>query len=221
MIKDLISIIFPENCLGCRQSLINEEQFLCLKCKLDLPVTSDHTNVENELFRKFAFLPSVKTAQSFTYFIKGGLTQRLLYELKYGGKKELGTHLGRWYGEHLNFATIDRIVPVPLHKNKLRKRGYNQSEYFAKGLAEQLGIPVDLTSVRRKYITPSQTRKSRAERWGNMQNVYTAADNCLKGKSLLVVDDVITTGATIGMLCERLAEVGVREIHIASIARGN
>ncbi|NQZ74974.1 MAG: ComF family protein [Ekhidna sp.] len=185
-------------------------------------MTDDLQNPNNDLFRKFSFEPKIKSASSYLYFINGGIAQKLLYSLKYSGKKEIGTMMGNWlasaFDKNLN---VDFVVPVPLHKSKLRTRTYNQSEVIAKSFVSDLSsmeLRTDL--VKRTVATRTQTKKSKVQRWRNMQNVYSEVQHDLSGKSILIVDDVITTGATVGMLCERLIESGCSDLHILSVARG-
>lgn len=220
MLSDLISMIFPQNCINCQQSLISEEEYICTGCKIDLPYTKDHDNPDNELLRKFVFEEKVLTASSFMYFSKGGIAQKILHQLKYKGKKDIGELMGKWYAHDLAVLDIDFILPVPLHKSKLRKRGYNQSESFAIGIANFLEMEVNTSLIKRKKETATQTKKTKVERWKNLENVYSEIDVDLTDISVLVVDDVITTGATVGMLCSRLVEANVSSIHIACIARG-
>lgn len=200
--------------------MISEENYLCTACKVDLPITNDHTNPSNTLIQKFAFQRNIKSAASFLYFQRKGIAQRILHELKYNGKKELGVLLGSWFSSSLASLKVDIVIPVPLHKSKLRKRTYNQSEEIAKGIAVKLGLQIRTDLIKREVATETQTKKSKAKRWLNMENVYSASPEDLSGLSVLVVDDVITTGATVGMLCERLVEANVSEIHIAALARG-
>lgn len=219
MWSDFVSLIFPQNCINCQQSLISEEKYLCISCKIDLPYTDDHKNSENDLVQKFVFEERVSSAGSFLYFYRGGIAQKLLHELKYKGKKEIGELLGTWYARNLTDLHVDYIVPVPLHKSKMMKRGYNQSDFFAIGLGNELEIEVKNNLVARKIATETQTKQSKIERWTNLENVYSEIEEDLSDSSVLVVDDMITTGATIGMLCQRLVEANVKSIHIASIAR--
>ncbi|WP_462253862.1 ComF family protein [Ekhidna sp.] len=191
-----------------------------MSCKLDLPLTNDHQNPNNKLYQKFSFEPRVKSATSYLYFQRKGITQKLLHEVKYNGKKELAEQLGIWFSKSFKHFCFDMIIPVPLHKSKIRKRTYNQSELMAKGISEELKIPIRTDLVKRIVATQTQTAKSKTERWLNVSNVYSKPDEDLSNLSVLVVDDVITTGATVGMLCQRLIQCNVREIHIASIARG-
>ncbi|MEM6735224.1 MAG: phosphoribosyltransferase family protein [Bacteroidota bacterium] len=176
-------------------------------------------NPQNDLFQKFAFEPKIKSASSFIYFYQRGITQKLLHHLKYQKKKEIAFLLGTWFAQNLNHLTIDLIIPVPLHSQKQRKRGYNQSEFFAKGIAEILALEVLEDGITRVIPTTTQTKKSKVKRWSDMENIYSEASDEVRNKRLLVVDDVITTGATIGMLSNRLVEAEAEEIHIAAIAR--
>ena len=220
MISDLVSLIFPKTCIHCNQSLVSSENVLCTTCKIDLPRTNDHQNPENDLIKKFAFEPKVIHASSFLYFSQGGIVQKLLHQLKYQNRKDIGTQIGEWYSEFIDYQ-VDMIVPVPLHRSKLKKRGYNQSEYFANGLSKKLGIEVDAKSVVRTIATTTQTKKSKVRRWTDLESVYAVKDpDSLSDKSVMVVDDVITTGATIGMLCASLINAGVANIYVSSIARG-
>ena len=220
MFRDFVSLIFPRTCLSCKQSLISQEQFICTSCKIDLPFTDDHQNPTNSLFQKFAYQNKVKSAISYLYFQRKGITQRILHELKYNGKKDLGYMLGTWFAPQFMAHQIDMVIPVPLHKSKLRQRTYNQSEQIARGIADQLAVPSCTDLISREVATDTQTKKSKVQRWINLENVYSTASQDVAGKSVLIVDDVVTTGATVGMLSERLIESNVREIHIASLARG-
>lgn len=220
MVSDFISLIFPQNCINCQQSLISEEKYLCTACKIDLPLTNDFQNATNELLAKFSFEPKVKTANAFLYFHQRGVTQKLLHQLKYNRKRDLGVLMGTWFAPQLKNLDVDFIVPVPLHRTKLRKRTFNQSEQIAIGLSEGLEKEVKQHLIKRNVATQTQTRKTKVERWTNMENVYSKVDEDISGSSVLVVDDVITTGATTGMLCQRLCDAGVGQIHVACIARG-
>ena len=128
--------------------------------------------------------------------------------------------MGNWFATSLEGLEVDMVVPVPLHRSKLRKRTYNQSEQIGLGIADVLGFPMKPGLLKREVATKSQTSKSKVDRWLNVENVYSKCSEDLSGKSVLVVDDVITTGATIGMLCARLVESNVEEIHVACLARG-
>lgn len=220
MFNDFISLIFPTTCVNCNRPLIKAEKHLCTSCKIDLPTTDDHKSRKNELFHKFVFSSQIKSAQAFLYFHHAGIAQKLLHQLKYNGKKEIGESLGSWFADSLTGLEVDFIIPIPLHPNRKRKRGYNQSSYIAKGIGNQLGIEVREDIISRARQTTTQTKKSKVQRWQDLENVYSDASEVVRNRKVLVVDDVITTGATIGMLCERLSAQGVQEIHIAAVARG-
>ena len=140
MVRDFISLIFPQNCINCHQPLLSEEKYLCTGCKIDLPLTNDYQNGANDLFAKFSFESKVKTANAFLYFHQRGVTQKLLHQLKYNRKKDIGVVLGSWFAPQLANLEIDFIVPVPLHRSKLRKRTFNQSEQIANGISEELNV---------------------------------------------------------------------------------
>ncbi len=221
MLSEFLSLIYPATCLNCNETLISAENFICTSCKMDLPETMDHLNPENELFQKFAYNPLVKSAAAFLYFNEGGIAQKLIHNLKYEGAHEIGDLLGAEYGRTLStFLNPDIIVPVPIHKKKLSKRGYNQSLGFANGLAscfEESEVRDDL--IYRIKNTATQTRKNKLSRWQNVDNIYSEVKEDLEGKVVAIVDDVITTGATVGMLCDKLVEANASAIHILCIAR--
>lgn len=189
-------------------------------CKIDLPFTSDHEMKNNDLFKKFAFESKVKSARAYLYFRRESITKKLLYRLKYDGKKEIGLELGSLFAGKLVDLDVDIIVPVPLHRSKKRKRGYNQSEWISMGLERVLQVPVRTDLIGRRLATQSQTKKSKISRWAELENVYGRASKEVSGKNILIVDDVITTGATVGMMCDRMVEQNVGDLHIAAIARG-
>lgn len=222
MLADFVSLFFPETCLNCNETLISAENFICTTCKLDLPKTNDHVNEENQLYQKFVFEPLVKSASAFLYYTKNGIAQKLIHELKYGNKPRISNSMGLLYGVDLCQAiNPDIIIPVPLHKVRLKKRGYNQSSGFARGLCESFENSVvreDL--IHRIKNTQSQTRNNKISRWTNVENIYSDSSESLEEVSVLVVDDVITTGATVGMLCSKLKKAGASSIHVACIARG-
>ena len=221
MLSEFVSLIYPSICLNCNETLISAENFICTACKTDLPETLDHLNPENELFQKFAYNPLVKSSEAFLYFNDGGIAQKLIHNLKYEGSHEIGNWLGKQYGSTISdFFDPDIIIPVPIHKKKLKKRGYNQSLGFAQGLAtcfENAEVRDDL--IIRTKNTATQTRKNKLSRWLNVDNIYSDIKEELTNKVVMVVDDVVTTGATVGMLCDKLGEAAVSAIHVLCIAR--
>ncbi len=217
---DLVRLFFPRICVGCERGLLQGEHWLCSHCLLDLPVTNYHRWRDNPVYDRLLGRLPVTTAQAFLHFRKESIAQRLLHQLKYNNQPDLGVFLGRVYGEQLYelHEGWDVIIPVPLHATRLRRRTYNQSERFAAGLAAELDIPV-LSLLQRSQATETQTRKDRAHRWENMQHVFRVTDaNAVRGKKILLVDDVVTTGATLEACGQQLWGAGCVALSIACIA---
>jgi len=207
----------------CNSSLVIGEKYLCLACCLQLPETNNHLQKENGVEKSLWGRIPFDRAFSFLYFNQFGLTQKLLHELKYKGNQNLAHYLGETYARKIANTVqshgIDSIVAIPLHKRKLEKRGYNQSQAFANGISETLGL-TDLSSfiIRRKE-TDTQTKKTRDERWNNVDSIFSVLEpDQLKDRHILLVDDVITTGATIESCASEMIKYGNCTISIASIA---
>ncbi len=202
------------------------EKHICIGCRLQLPETNFHLETENKVEKTFWGRIPVERAFAFLYFNKAGLTQQLLHQLKYKGNQDLADFLGVIYGQRLVKTVenhkIDAIVAVPLHYTKLRKRGYNQSLAFANGLSKSLHIDNFSATVVRNKATETQTKKSRLERWQNVESIFTVLEpERLKNKHLLLVDDVITTGATIESCARAIQKQSGCLVSIASIAYAN
>jgi ComF family protein len=222
-INDFISLIFPRICAGCGNSLWKNEEGLCHTCEYHLPKTNFHHDLENPVTLLFRGRVKIETGAAFLYFNKGSKVQRLVHQLKYKGRKDIGIYLGDQYGQLLKYAphfnSADAIIPVPLHKKKLMQRGYNQSEQFAIGLAGSMNIPVNKHMLSRTKATETQTRKSRFSRYQNVKEIFTVqSPHEWKGKHLMLVDDVITTGATLESCVQALNEIAELKISIACIA---
>lgn len=226
MFDDLLSLLFPESCYACNGALARGEQYICTGCSIKLPYTDFHIHGATELNplqRRFWGKVPVRFAFSYLYFMPKGRVQRLLHRLKYKGAQELGEHLGHRYGsllsDHQYSQQFDLIVPVPLHKYKLRRRGYNQAECFAKGLAESMSLPYHGKALLRTTDTSTQTSKSRFDRWQNVEEVFQVAKpEQVQNKHILLVDDVLTTGATLEACARALLAAGAAEVSIATIA---
>ncbi len=223
LIDDLISLFYPRLCAGCSTSLVRGEQVLCLNCLADLPRTNYHLEVENPIYLLFIGRLELALATSFCRFDKGGRLQHLLHQLKYKGNKEVGHKLGMLLGCDLIqndlYSTIDVIIPVPLHPKKEKQRGFNQSTEICKGLSEAMNRPLILDNLVRKVHSDSQTHKGRFERWENVSGIFTVKNSSeLVGKHLLIVDDVITTGATLEACCAPLFEIPGVQVSIATLA---
>lgn len=223
LINDFMSLIYPRKCEACGNLLFRHEIFLCNYCQLNLPKSNYHKIAGNPLGLTFAGRVPLEHAMSFYVFEKSGKIQKLLHSIKYEDQKELAQFLGKRYAAELlkDFKALpfDVVVPIPLHKKKLKLRGFNQSESFAKGICEVAGLPLDTKSMSRVIETSTQTRKKKYERWENVEGIFGLADNhSLSGKHVLLVDDVITTGATIEAACMALKQVEGLKISVAAIA---
>ncbi len=222
MLNDFFNLIFPRLCCACDSALLKNETTICVQCELTLPKTNYHLDKENPLNKIFWGRVEVEMVSSYLLYGKGGRVQKLLHNLKYKGVKEVGEKIGLLYGYDLlkakEYHTIDFIVPIPLHKNKLKKRGYNQSEYFAKGLSMSMKIPVNFEDFTRVIDTKTQTKKTRYKRWENVADIFSLKeDNELKAKTILLVDDVITTGATMEAAIQVLNKNNCK-VYVATIA---
>jgi ComF family protein len=223
LIDDFISLLFPRICAACGNSLWKREETVCLSCEYHLPRTNFHLSLENPVSRLFWGRVTLENAAAFLFFNKGSKVQRLIHQLKYKGRKDIGIWLGVQYGQLLkntpSYQSVQLVVPVPLHRRKMMKRGYNQSEQFAVGLGESMKIPVMPEAVCRKKETETQTKKSRFRRWQNVAEVFEVTDPLpLESKHILLVDDVITTGATLESCIRVLSAVRGIRISVATIA---
>lgn len=222
-IGDFISLVFPRICAACGNSLWKHEETICRSCEFHLPKTNFHFSPENPVTRLFWGRVEIFAGAAFLSFHKGNKVQELVHQLKYKGRKDIGIFLGRLYGQTLKYAPAfsdaDVIIPVPLHKKKYMKRGYNQSEQFGLGLSKAMHIPQNRHLLMRVKATETQTRKSRYNRFQNVREIFQVSQpENWAGKHLLLVDDVITTGATIESCIEALAVIPNVRISVAGIA---
>ena len=221
MFNDFFNLIFPKLCCACSNSLLKNEVTICTGCILSLPKTNFHLDAENIVNKVFWGRVQSEMATSFYLFSKKSRVQSLLHNLKYKGNKEVGAVVGALLGNELKdaiyFQGIDVVVPVPLHKRKLKKRGYNQSEWIAKGVAESMDISINTETLIRKKDSQTQTKKKRYKRWENVAEIFGVLNNHLDGKSVLLIDDVVTTGATIEACSQVLINQGCK-VFVATIA---
>lgn len=221
--EDLLSLFFPRLCAGCNTPLVKGEDLLCLNCLVDLPKNNFTDGKDNPFAQSFIGRINFCYATSYFNFDKGGRVQHLLHQLKYKGRKDIGYKLGLMFGIDLNlnpqFSEIDIIIPVPLHPRKQRSRGYNQSIEICKGISESVNKPLILKQVIRKVYNPTQTFKKRYDRWENVSGIFSVKNSiALSGKHILIVDDVVTTGATIEACCQPLLEIPGVKVSIAALA---
>ncbi|RYD59519.1 MAG: ComF family protein [Sphingobacteriales bacterium] len=221
--EGLTHLLFPRLCAGCNKPLLPEEDILCLNCNVYyLPRTAYHHLPENETILRFAGRFPFEKATSLAYFTGEGLLQHLLHELKYNDRKEIGTFLGLQLAYDLKQTgwanSIDAIIPVPLHPDKEKLRGYNQSIIIAEGMSDVLAVPTLPNALERIRNTESQTQKSREERIANVQEAFAVKDaEKIKGKHLLLIDDVLTTGATLESCALALLNAPGVRISIATV----
>ncbi|WP_240905051.1 ComF family protein [Flagellimonas oceani] len=223
IINEINNILLPRVCFGCNAQLFREEHILCAVCRHDVPLTDHNYLEENAVDRIFYGRIPIKKAASFVFFSKNGLVKNLLHWLKYKNQEQIGGFLGEWCGtllmENGQLKDIDVVVPVPLHPKKLKKRGYNQVALFAKTIAEQIGAAYcDDWLIKTKNIK-TQTKKGRQSRWESSKDAFELnASNRRDFKHVLLVDDVITTGATIESCAQTLLRQKNITVSVLSMA---
>lgn len=221
-LSDFLSLFYPNLCIGCDRVLPKGGKYLCPKCLYNLPKTRTH-ELEVPLFKeKFEGLVQLRDILVYIHFHKNGLTQKVLHELKYGNMPDVGEMMGKRYAYDLLHAGLgnafDLIVPVPLHPKRLKQRGYNQSEYFGKGLSIVLGIPMNTSDLIKVKHIDSQTKKNKLNRIKRVEGVFDVVDNnALRNKRILLVDDLLTTGSTLVACLEVLGNCEPKSMSIATI----
>lgn len=223
MFKSLFDLIFPKVCLGCDGFLLSNEAIICTSCRHDLPLTNYHTELKNELSRKFYGRISLEFASSMVFYHKRGIVHNLIHNLKYYKHQEIGTFLGNWYAEDLkSISTLkgfDIIIPVPLHKKRLKERGYNQIESFGKALSNHLSIEYNDSILVRNVYSKTQTKKNFLGRTDVDQDIFAVKfSEKVHNKHFLLVDDVITTGSTLEACANAILKIPGSKLSIVSIA---
>ncbi|MFK7002617.1 amidophosphoribosyltransferase [Flavobacterium covae] len=223
MLKKLINLFFPDLCLGCQDLLVNNEQSICLECRHNLPLTYQWTKTNNEAFIKFYGKIQVEHVSSMFYYHKEGIGQKLIHNLKYKGHIEIGSLLGKWHAEYLQnlpvLNTINYIIPVPLHPKKEKERGYNQIDTYCESLSEALKIPINKNLLFRQEYNISQSKKGLIERNNVEKNRFISKLKKLDGPiHFLLVDDVLTTGATLEACAKALQQSDKIKISIVTMA---
>jgi ComF family protein len=218
---DFLSIIYPHNCAACGNDVLGKSHLLCWNCLNSLPLTGFETQPNNLVSQLFAGRIPVEMATAFLFFSKDSSVQHLVHQVKYKSQKELGHYLGTLMGHSFQQADweIDLIIPVPLNKKKAAKRGFNQARILADGISEVLQRPVAEVAVVRSKFTETQTKKSRISRWQNVEDVFELGDAAgLENKRVLLVDDVVTTGATLEACGQELLKIPGLKLNIGALA---
>ena len=216
-------LFFPRVCYGCGSDLVSKDQLLCLRCIDKIPFTNFTGKSDNPVEKIFWGRMKIESASSLVFFSKETIVAHLLHQLKYKGKKEVGEYCGRLIGEAIRNSglteKIDALIPLPLFKKKEKMRGYNQATVICEGIASVINKPVLKNAIGRSSFTETQTHKNRLERWENMQERFVLQDaGLIKGKHVLLVDDVITTGATLEACGSVILQSGTTKLSIFTFA---
>ncbi len=223
IVSSTLHLFYPHVCTGCGSDLLQADNMLCLKCIHNLPHTNFAIIPNNPVEKYFWGRIPLTAAYSQFYFSKEFLIQHLIHQLKYKGDTAIGFYLGEIMGKTLlnsnRFSSIDALIPLPLYADKEHKRGYNQAAVICNGMSAVMNVPVLHRAVIRQHATETQTRKQRTERWENVKQSFKVAKPAeLSGKHLLLVDDVVTTGATLEACGNIILEVEHVNLSIATLA---
>jgi ComF family protein len=223
MFKKVLNLFFPKACAGCNSFLLANENVICTVCRHEIPLTN-HSKIENnEAMAKFYGRIPIEFAGAFLYFHKKGIVQELIHKLKYKGHQDIGTSIGYWYAEELKnireLQDVDYIIPVPLHKKRLKERGYNQVETFGKALSESTKIAYNDTVLIRNVYSKTQTNKNILGRSEVVKSIFSVtADESFHNKHFLLIDDVITTGSTLESCGRELLKIPGARLSIVCMA---
>ncbi len=223
LFKHLLNLLFPRVCAACGTLLLEGEDTVCTTCRFLLPKTSYELNPDNPLAQMFYGQMPFNAVMAEFFFSKSGKVQQLIHGLKYKGCRENGIFMGQEIGKSLekapDYQGIDYIIPIPLHPKKEKLRGYNQSQIIAEGISEVMKVPIASNFMSRSVFTDTQTKKSREDRWNNVKDIFVLKNQeLLMGKHVLLVDDVITTGATLMSAGKALMQVDGIKISVATVA---
>ena len=222
-ITDLLNIFYPSECLCCSNVLTNNELDICIHCRHELPLTNFSSEKDNLLERTFKGRIPLQNGTALFYFLKKGIVQELIHKLKYKDQQQIGNLIGIWLGDEImksgRFQQIDCIIPVPLHQKRQQQRGYNQVSEFGKALSKKLKIPFYENALIRIAASNTQTDKLRMDRWENVEKIFQVKnEKMLEGCHILLIDDVLTTGATLEACYNALYKIDHFKISIACMA---
>ncbi|MBO5962013.1 MAG: ComF family protein [Alistipes sp.] len=220
VLRDVASLFLPRTCLACGRVLLENEGSVCLACRYNMPLTNFAKRKDNPIKLLFENVLDVESAAAMFWFVGGTEWQRIVHNFKYHGRWFFAQKMGEWMGEELldsgNFDDIDLIVPIPLHYRRRLHRGYNQSEQLALGVGRKMGVECDFRSMRRCHYNDSQTSKSRSERWENVEEIFEVRRvEKLRGKHILLIDDVLTTGATMASCASAIVKACEGDVRIS------
>ncbi|WP_299670361.1 ComF family protein [uncultured Polaribacter sp.] len=223
LLKDFFYLFYPKICANCNEQLLQNEHVICTFCRHDLPLTNFKSYKENTVSKIFYGRVTIKKAYALLVFRKESITKNLIHELKYRGNEDVGIFFGNWLGEILaennEFSDVDFIIPVPIHPKKRKIRGYNQVTKFGESLSSHLKIPFVENILIRKSSTKTQTLKARFERFNELETKFFLEDTAyFKNKHVLIIDDVITTGATLEACSLELLKTSGIKISILTMA---
>lgn len=221
-IADFSHLAFPFNCFGCNVALDEGDEPICRLCSASFPLTRYWEHDDNTVEKLFWGKLKIERAAAYVFFSKGGMVQQLIHNLKYNNKTDVGVLMGTWFGQVLNdtfYRDVDVVIPVPLHTSKQKKRGYNQCDYIARGIATAMGKSYNTACVARLRANETQTRKGLYERWINVKELFCVVEpKFIFGKHVLLVDDVVTTGATLEACAGAVLQVPNTKVSIATLA---
>ncbi|WP_299221533.1 ComF family protein [uncultured Aquimarina sp.] len=223
MLSDLAYLFYPIYCAACDNPLYKNERILCTSCRHKLPLGNFHKVNAKKIEKVFYGRAKIENATSLLVFEKDSLVQNLIHNLKYRGREEIGKELGIWLGQELNQSTdyqcVDSVIPVPLHPRRLRERGFNQVEKFGREIAKKLDAEyIDIVLKKNSY-NKKQSKNSRLTRWINTSETFGIQnESLLINKHILIVDDIVTTGATIEACIQVLKSIPGIKISVATMA---
>lgn len=223
MIQKVLNLFFPKACCGCNSFLQSTENVICTQCRHEIPLTNHHSNEENEVMSRFYGRIPLEHASTLFYFHKKGIVQEMIHKLKYKGHQEVAETIGFWFGEELKdvekLKDVDFIIPVPLHKRRLRTRGFNQVTKFGEALSSTLQIPFIETILQRNTYSETQVRKNIFQRSEVTGSIFSANfTEEMHNKHFLLIDDVITTGATLESCGRELLKIPGAKLSIVCMA---